>query len=613
MKERMQALLCGSVVAVLFLELSIRLLGALYDSPRPETGSRKAGYRMILCTGDSFTYGWGMNPGEDFPAQLETILNASGGKFQVVNAGRCASNSRMLLESLEPALRKYRPEFVTVMTGGANVHNPKGMQPEQSVRGWVMNFLSLHCRTFRLAVMLKRQAAELLDPLSLPLNLRVAWERGLYSIMGRESLPSAAPLTGKRGCDIDLPRRQGRIWDLVRSRKISSLEACDGKRLDTEELFALGFAYIMRGELDTAERHFDKVSAVRGKHPLFFVGSGYSRLLRGSALTASEAFREALTMDPGNTAAMLGLGCAGLILKGPESDGVWLTRVREIDPGNGLACHFLGLHLIECRNPSAARELFLEGIRCEPELSLNYSALGELCLHSGQMEEARVWLNKALERGVAMDWEMSRIRQNLGMIACLSHEEGCLKQAQEHFLAAVRLNQRNFSALSSLGVSASDWVEYRGFIDTLEASGHREAAGWLRSRNENGNFQYLKVADWLAADLTRIAALCREYGAEPIFLNYPLFENPVLRKKAAELKLRFVDVCSEFSRLSGSGGNRWDYFLPDMHCNTRGNQVIAGLVALEIRSIPAQETEFSDTSRTIEASLEIQNFSENNH
>ncbi len=42
------------------------------------------GKNVIVCFGDSLTYGWGSDRGYDYPAQLETNLN---GQYDVINAG----------------------------------------------------------------------------------------------------------------------------------------------------------------------------------------------------------------------------------------------------------------------------------------------------------------------------------------------------------------------------------------------------------------------------------------------------------------------------------------------------------------------------------------------
>ena len=64
--------------------MSTNALG-LRDDPIPETKTRT----RILALGDSITFGLGVNNGQDWPAQLEQLLNAKAGKdkYEVINGG----------------------------------------------------------------------------------------------------------------------------------------------------------------------------------------------------------------------------------------------------------------------------------------------------------------------------------------------------------------------------------------------------------------------------------------------------------------------------------------------------------------------------------------------
>ena len=54
---------------------------------RREYGPRPDGATRIAVLGDSMTFGWGVEDGETYPAQLEEILQAGGGRVEVINAG----------------------------------------------------------------------------------------------------------------------------------------------------------------------------------------------------------------------------------------------------------------------------------------------------------------------------------------------------------------------------------------------------------------------------------------------------------------------------------------------------------------------------------------------
>ena len=85
---------------------------------RPAPGSRK-GALLIICLGDSHTYGQGVNAAQAYPHRLEWILNSHrhNRRVQVINAGSpgiCMIEKRRLYEIKYAA---YGPALVIVQTG----------------------------------------------------------------------------------------------------------------------------------------------------------------------------------------------------------------------------------------------------------------------------------------------------------------------------------------------------------------------------------------------------------------------------------------------------------------------------------------------------------------
>jgi lysophospholipase L1-like esterase len=75
---------------------------------------------VILCFGDSTTFGWGVGQGESFAAQLSARLEANkstSGLWQVVDAGVPAYSSCQLRISAEQLIPQLHPTFVIVCTG----------------------------------------------------------------------------------------------------------------------------------------------------------------------------------------------------------------------------------------------------------------------------------------------------------------------------------------------------------------------------------------------------------------------------------------------------------------------------------------------------------------
>ena len=83
----------------------------------------------LLVLGDSLSAGYGLQPAEAFPAQLEQALRAAGYAVRVINAGVSGDTSAGGLSRLEWALTD-RPHMVLVELGGNDAL--RGLPPEET-------------------------------------------------------------------------------------------------------------------------------------------------------------------------------------------------------------------------------------------------------------------------------------------------------------------------------------------------------------------------------------------------------------------------------------------------------------------------------------------------
>lgn len=97
-----------------FNELGLR--GPAYGGPR-------AGERRVLCLGDSFTFGYGLDEEKIFPTKLERQLNAQGGgNWRVINAGVGGWGALQETKYARAHFDLFRPDVVvlTVCDNDAN-------------------------------------------------------------------------------------------------------------------------------------------------------------------------------------------------------------------------------------------------------------------------------------------------------------------------------------------------------------------------------------------------------------------------------------------------------------------------------------------------------------
>ncbi|MEC7588146.1 MAG: GDSL-type esterase/lipase family protein, partial [Pseudomonadota bacterium] len=81
----------------------------------------------LLVLGDSLVAGYGLPPGQSFPAQLERDLKASGRDVTVINAGVSGDTTAGGLARLDWSLAD-NPQAVIIVLGGNDML--RGLPPE---------------------------------------------------------------------------------------------------------------------------------------------------------------------------------------------------------------------------------------------------------------------------------------------------------------------------------------------------------------------------------------------------------------------------------------------------------------------------------------------------
>ena len=93
-------------------QVTIDALGLRGPEPPPRA---EGGRRLLLCLGDSITFGYGLSDEETYPAQLGRLLASRG--VDVANGGVTGFTSHQVRRRLEQLLPRLRPDGVTVCIG----------------------------------------------------------------------------------------------------------------------------------------------------------------------------------------------------------------------------------------------------------------------------------------------------------------------------------------------------------------------------------------------------------------------------------------------------------------------------------------------------------------
>ncbi len=121
----------GIIFIFMFTETSFFLLSKLIHFSRDEEVN--SNNVKIVCMGDSFTYGAGVDKDASYPAILEKKLNeVSEEKIKVINYGRLAQNTSFVLKHLPDIIKKYSPEIIIIMAGYNNFANFEGAPFEKN-------------------------------------------------------------------------------------------------------------------------------------------------------------------------------------------------------------------------------------------------------------------------------------------------------------------------------------------------------------------------------------------------------------------------------------------------------------------------------------------------
>lgn len=111
---------------LILLELLLQLAGLFLATLRDK--ETKPGAKVIVCIGDSNTYGLYVKAEEAYPAQLEKLIQADGKNYQVINLGAPGQNSSEILRDLPGIFKKYHPSALVVMVGVNNRWNVAGQE-----------------------------------------------------------------------------------------------------------------------------------------------------------------------------------------------------------------------------------------------------------------------------------------------------------------------------------------------------------------------------------------------------------------------------------------------------------------------------------------------------
>ncbi|MBK8978539.1 MAG: hypothetical protein IPM29_21795 [Planctomycetes bacterium] len=528
--RRLLLTLLGTLAGLVALELALQLAALVVGvGAGREAGAAAAGAGVrdgvVLCVGDSFTYGFGAEPSQSYPRRLEARLRAAAGDpaWQVVNGGWSGNHSPRLLEDLPRQLARHRPAIVCVLVGVNDVWRGGG-----DAGGFEL-------RTVKL--------------------LKLAWHwlregRG----PSQEAPPAGEPPGGRGTSPADAPfvgawHAANGVW----------LEFAPGGRLESSF-----------GDLTWVLRDGRLVVQWPGRDEavLSFARDGDALWLEGGPLPGR------VRLAPGRP--------AGEVLDAAQAAAELPVRLAAFERAPAdVAAGIAALDAARAAGrPSAMVTVAAALLRAAPAPRW----LGEINGVAGRADATAQRAAEDALRDVAAraDLDVPLRGAIVATLVSLLRAQGRDSEA----LGALFDGRRMHGADDVVVHEIQSWPRQydRAALDAAlagrpaEERTHCEAL-W-RAGRDGADRTYARLTD----NLLQIVALCRAHGAEPVLLTYPMRRPRIeaaVRAAAGEAAVRVVDLRAPFDAALRTTP-RDELFILDGHPTPRGYDLMAETVAAEL-------------------------------
>jgi hypothetical protein len=246
----------GLLLVLALLEIVLAVTGVFSRQEKISVSALTTGKKNILCLGDSYTQGMGSTHGNEYPTQLQHILDSLyPGEYAVHNAGQSSRNTSMMLAHLRDLMKRLKPDAILFLGGGANYWNYTGYQ-----EGRLNSCMLSRLRIYKLAQLIYNNVRDK----NTALDARIPFSKEKYDQL-RYQYP-------------ELPRDSS--FDV---RKIHYIES-------------------QYGELITFySKSFDTYYEKRKKDYHNYEGNAYVHILKKEYTRATELLRIALEQHPGDS------------------------------------------------------------------------------------------------------------------------------------------------------------------------------------------------------------------------------------------------------------------------------------------------------------------------
>lgn len=557
--------LLGIFVTLLCLETGMRMLGGfMLARQRYQTGMKlkeKGTYR-ILCLGESTTF-------DEYPPLLEKRLNEAntGISFTVIDGGREATNTSIIVKELESDLDRYQPDMVIAMMGINDFADflPQEPEPETVDKSFVHS-LKIY-KLFRLAQL---HLAKKVD------RWARIWKGKESSGPGtgdRLSLSQEEPASEKKGRTVE------EYYSLIplyqRQNDLAGLEAVYQKILelnpnDMAIAGGLGALYQSQGRLDLAEEQLRKNIERFPTVTRFYVDLGVLLGRRGHPDEAAQVIEQAHNIDPQDPNILLKLAATYHLEALCDREEAVVRRALTLYPQSPTVTLMMGEVLTYLKKLPEGEKFLKAAIQLDPKQDRAYFLLGVNYIYRGLCAQAEEPLKKAISLSPSREyfWNLS------DAFTC----QGKNAEATEVYQNYLELNKHDDSMMGELAAKLFSQGRRADFENILRTF-------WDESRETDRRSRYHPVA---VKNLLLMRDILARRNIQFAAMQYPVRKVKYLKDVfgGGDEGIVFVDnegVFKEAILKNGLSAYFVDMFAGDFgHCTPEGNRLLAENIARTI-------------------------------
>lgn len=314
-KRKIFVCVSGVIFAFVCLELFLRLFGFFYQNPLslPDTKDLNNDSYVIVCLGDSFTYGLGASPKMSYPKQLQKIFDEEypHRTIKVLNHGMPGSNTTHIRKRFEKIISQFHPDLVLYLAGSSNHWNLEHYDEflgDNSFTARLVNHL-YNIRVFKLIKLLSHNIVNFMNDYFLR-NKRVSSpskngskKEQYFRKMGNYEKAIMWYKEGIAGDPKFLDNYLGLAWTyymMHEQEKALDLffKVYEKDPHNIRALLGIGHIYKDLKEYEKAEEWFDRALSIEPENPKIYRNMAWTYLERGNPEEALEWYEKGITVDP---------------------------------------------------------------------------------------------------------------------------------------------------------------------------------------------------------------------------------------------------------------------------------------------------------------------------